>query len=321
MALTTRKLLVIAAFIMTSLAPAPAFSQQPARLRLIQFVPQSVITLAQARGLFAAEGLELQITQTGSSTEQMRGLSQGTYNIGTTSFDNVLFWSGREGADIVAIAQTVDELVLPFFVRPEIKAWNDLRGKKLAVDAVDTAFALTLRRILMINGLDLKRGDFELIPAGAPLQRVESMKRGDTVAGLINPPFDIQAKAAGLMAFPYQAEVLKGYPGSVLAVNQAWARSHRRELVGFLRAWRAALPWAKDPANREAAIKLIVDQAKVSAPAAAQLLSVSPKDGLLNLSGAKTVLDIRSEFAAPPPKGAALEVYVDNSYFQEAAAK
>ena len=45
-----------------------------------------------------------------------------------------------------------------------------------------------LRRILLVNGLDLKRGDYELVAAGAGLQRVDSMKRGETFAAIINAP-------------------------------------------------------------------------------------------------------------------------------------
>jgi len=321
MALNARELITIAALVTTSLAAPSALSQQKdlAKLRAIWFSPDPVMTVAKARGLFAAEGLELQITRTGSSTQQMRGISQGTYDIAWTAFDNVLAWSGKEGAEIVTVAQTADRVILPLFVRPEIKTWSDLKGKKLAVDAVDTAYALVLRRILLVNGLDMKRGDFELVPAGAPLPRVESMKRGETYAGIINIPADAQARAAGLILFPYQMEVLKDYPGTVLAVNRAWAQSHKKELVGFLRAWRSSLRWTKDPANREAAIKLIVGEAKLSPEAASRLLSISPKDGFLNMSGARKVLEIRNEFATPPLKGSALEAYVDLSYFQEAS--
>lgn len=323
MASKTKQLIGIAALVMTSLGAPPALSQQKdlPKVHLIRFSPDAATSVAQARGLFAAEGVELQITQTGSSTQQMRGLSQGTYDIAVTALDNVLAWSGREGAEIVAVAQTADRVILPLFVRPEIKTWNDLKGKKLAVDAVDTAYALVLRRILLNNGLDLKRGDFELVPAGAPAQRVESMKRGDTYAGIINIPVDVQAKAAGLILFPYQTDFLKDYPGTVLAVTRAWAKGHRKELVGFLRAWRSALGWINDPVNRQAAMKMIVSVAKVSPESAAQLLALNPKDGLLNLAGAKTVLEIRNEFAAPPLKGPALEAYVDLSYFQEASPR
>src|SRR4249920_309522 len=90
----------------------------------------------------------------------MRGLSEGAWQIVSTAFDNVLGWSGREGAEIVAIAQVSQGIALPVYVRPEIKSWTDLRGKKLAVDAVDTAYALVLRRIILEHGLDFDRGDY-----------------------------------------------------------------------------------------------------------------------------------------------------------------
>ncbi len=71
----------------------------------------------------------------------------------------MLAWSGREGAEIIAVAHTDSGIILPLFVRPEIRSWDDLRGRRLAADAVDTAFALVLRRILLEHGLDLDRGD------------------------------------------------------------------------------------------------------------------------------------------------------------------
>ena len=171
------------------------------RLRLVTFGVDPTTIVARARGLFAAEGLDLEVTVTPSSTQQMRGLSQGAYDIASTAFDNVLAWSGREGAEIVAVAQSADRTLLPVFVRPEIKHWDDLRGKKLAADAVDTAYALVLRRILLAHGLDLRRGDYELVAAGATGQRLESMKRGETFAAVLNPPFDAQGSAAGMVRF------------------------------------------------------------------------------------------------------------------------
>src|SRR4249920_3276228 len=116
----------------------------------------------------------------------MRGISNGTYDIASTAFDNVLAWSGREGAEIVAIAQISDKTVLPVFVRPEIKTWSDLKGKKLAADAVDTAFALVLRRVLLAHGLEMTRGDYELLGLGTTSARLESMIKGETFAGVLN---------------------------------------------------------------------------------------------------------------------------------------
>ena len=144
-----RSLTVLVALlsIVASTGKLPAQSKELKMIHLNVFRIDAATVAARVHSFFAAEGLDVDITVTPNSTDQMRGVSQGKFEIVSTAFDNVLAWSGREGAEIVAIAQISDRTVLPVFVRPEIKNWGDLKGKKLAADAVDTAFALVLRRI------------------------------------------------------------------------------------------------------------------------------------------------------------------------------
>ena len=113
---------------------AQTASGQQKELRKIRFNGfriDSATVAAQVNGFFTAEGLDVDATITLNSTDQMRGLSQGKFDIVSTAFDNVLAWSGKEGADIIAIAQISDKTVLSVFVRPEIKDWSDLKGKSL----------------------------------------------------------------------------------------------------------------------------------------------------------------------------------------------
>src|SRR5687768_2309682 len=141
------------------------------------FNVDAALAVGRAKGFFAADGLDVDVIVTPNSTEQMRGLGKNSWQIVSTAFDNVLGWSGREGAEIVAVAQVAQSITLPVYVRPEIKSWEDLRGKPLAVDAVDTAYALVLRRILLAHGLEMERGDYTLLPKGATGHRLESMNQ------------------------------------------------------------------------------------------------------------------------------------------------
>lgn len=287
-------------------------------MRLIVFNVDAGTTAARGRGFFAAEGLEVEITPTPNSTEQMRGLGAGRWDIASTAFDNVLAWSGREGAEIAAVTQVAQGILLPVYVRPEIRGWQDLRGKRLAVDAVDTAYALVLRRILLAHGLDLKKGDFELVPAGATGARLDSMNRGETFAAILNPPWDTKAEASGHKRFGDHREVLPNYPGGVFAVSQGWARSHRQDLVKFLRAWVAGVRWANEPSHREEVIKLIAGEERLSPEAAAGRLAQLPKDGTMDPAGLQSVLDLRTQFGFAPPMGADLKRYYDLGYYQAA---
>lgn len=301
----------------TSVTPGEPQQRELAKVGVNMFTPDASIIAARAKGLFAAEGLDVNVTITRSSTEQMRGLGSGAFELAQTAFDNVLFWSGREGVEFVVVAQHSDWLPLPVFVRPEIKDWGDLKGKKIAVDSVDTSFSFTMRRVLLSRaGLDLKRGDYELVGAGAPAPRLESMKKGETFAGILNPPVDVQATQAGMVRLTEER-----YPGAVWALNRAWAQGHRKELVAFLRAWLAGVRWAKDPANRDEAIKLIVADTGLPPTVAAGRLRELPEDGALSVANLQTVLDLRQRFGTAPPLGTSLDRYYDTSYYREAAGR
>ncbi|HMF47152.1 MAG TPA: ABC transporter substrate-binding protein, partial [Candidatus Saccharimonadales bacterium] len=132
--------IVIALSLVLLTSVANAQQKELRKIPLNVFRTDAATVAAKTNGYFAAEGFDVDVTATPNSTDQMRGLSQGKFDIVSTAFDNVLAWSGKEDAEIVAIAQISDKTVLPVFVRPEIQNWSDLKGKKLAADAVDTAF-------------------------------------------------------------------------------------------------------------------------------------------------------------------------------------
>jgi ABC-type nitrate/sulfonate/bicarbonate transport system substrate-binding protein len=316
------KILSLAALVMAFNSIALSAAAQQKELRTIQvnvFREDPAMVIGRLKNFFAAEGLEVKVTRTANSTDQMRGLSNGMYQIASTAFDNVLGWSGREGAELVAVSQIIDTAVFPVFVRPEIKQWSDLRGKKLAVDAVDTAFALVLRKILLAKGLDFSRGNYELIAVGNTPLRLESMKRGDTVAGILTPPVDAQAVAAGMIRLGDSSEVLPDFPNTIFAVNRAWAQSQEPVLVSFLRSWLAALAWIR--ANREETVNLVAADLKVNPKIAGELVSDLSKTGALNPAALERALNLRTQFGLTSPMGPDVMKYYDTQYYRAAQGR
>ena len=288
------------------------------RLRLITFGGSAAVTAAGLHGLLESEGLEVEHILTPNSTEQMRGLIAGRYDIASTAFDNVLAWSGREGAEIVAVAPAGKGVLLPVCVRPEIKSWEDLRGKPLAVDAVDTAFALVLRRILLAHGLDMDKGDYTLVPAGATGYRFESMEKGETYAAILNPPWNVRAVEAGMKSFGDHREVLPDYPGGVYAVTREWAASNGEALAGFLRSLAGALSWVHDPRTADLAARRIAAEEGTSQEDALASFGRLPEDLTLGIDGLRVVLDLRVMFGLTPSMGPDIDVYCDATYAEPA---
>jgi ABC-type nitrate/sulfonate/bicarbonate transport system substrate-binding protein len=285
------------------------------------FNVDAALAVGRAKGFFADSGLEVEIIVTPNSTDQMRGLGKNSWQIVSTAFDNVLGWSGREGAEIVAIAQVSEGATLPVYVRPEIKTWDDLRGKALAVDAVDTAYALVLRRVLRAHGLEMERSDYTLMAKGTTGFRLDSMISGETFAGVLNAPWDIKAGAAGMVRFADHREVLPDYPGGVFAVARKWAGENREILLRFLRVWKGALAWLHKAENRAEALKLVTAEEKLDEKAAERKLAQSPSDGQLNLPGLQCVLDLRVQFGLTPPMGEELASYVDASFYRQVSVQ
>lgn len=314
-----RKVIVSAlASLLVMMCANQAISAQMQNVRVSVFRIDAATAAARAQGFFANEGLTVEVTETASSTEQMRGLSLGKFHLASGGFDNVLAWSGREGAEIVAVAQISDRAVFRVIVRPEIKSWSDLKGKKLAADAVDTAFALVLRRILLAHGLDLNRGDYELVAVGSTNRRLDSMLKGETFGAILGSGFDLRAMEAGMWPIGDSQEVLPEYSNSILAVNRDWAEKDRDTLVRYLRAWLKGLGWARDPANREAAAKIIGAELNLNPKQAAERVGELSATGNLNIAGLQVVLDLRNQFGFKLLKGDKLPAYVDAQFIDAA---
>jgi ABC-type nitrate/sulfonate/bicarbonate transport system substrate-binding protein len=310
----------ISAILVFFVSTAPLYAQKESRqLRVVVFSVDAATAVARSRGLFAAEGMDVEIRNTTSSAEQMRSLGEGRIEIVSTAFDNVLAWSGKAGSELAAVAQTDKGVNLPVYARPEIRSWNDLKGKKLAVDATDTGYALVLRRLLLAHGLDLKRGDYELVAVGSTGKRLATVLEGQTSGAIINNlAAQAKANAAGLRRLGDHREVMPDYPGVVFAVSRSWAQSRRAELVGFLRAWLAGLRWASEPANHSDAIALMMKDGRTGSETAAANLSELTADGSLNVRGLQSVLDLRNQFGLTPTMGSRLEPYYDLSYHRDA---
>lgn len=145
------------------------------------------------------------------------------------------------------------------------------------------------------------------------------MTQGETFGGILNPPWDAKAAAAGMIRFADHREVLPDYPGGVFAVSRNWAAQKRGLLVSFLRMWDGALRWTHEANNRAEALKLIAAEEKLDEKGAARKLAQSPKDGRMNPAGLQTVLDLRVQFGLTPLMGKELKSYFDASVYQEAS--
>src|SRR5262249_16764385 len=171
----------------------PATSPQQARsdsnkLTVIVFpgVQNLPMFAAQAKGFYAKRGLDVEIKFTPNSDELRNGLAEGRYQIAHSAIDNAFALKDKANVDIPVICGG-DNKFNHLIVQPDIQSLADIKGKTLIVDAVNTAYAFQLYKMLRKKGLN--KGDYEVKSVGGTSLRLDAMTRDKAmVAAMLNPP-------------------------------------------------------------------------------------------------------------------------------------
>ena len=275
-------------------------------------------------GLFAQRGLTVEVQNTPNSDEQRAGLAAGHFDIAHAAVDNAVAMveAGHPAVIVCGGDAGMNELM----VRAEINHFDDLRGKCLAVDAPNTAYALVAKKILKMQGL-LEGRDYQVKLAGGTGPRAKAMVAdAQLAAGMINPPFSFTVRAQGLKSLGSQFDLLGPYQATGTFVMRAWAQANEPALVAYLAAYVEGQRHVLNPANRAAMVQLLMrrfNQTEAVAQSSYDAL-VAPGSGLavdarFSPEGFATVLAIRAEmegmWGGVPP---AASKYVESLYFDRA---
>lgn len=274
--------------------------------------------VARDRQLFEKEGVNVEMTLTGSSVMQLEQLTAGGFDIGFQQSDHVV--RGVEhGADLFIFMGQNHAPDLSLVVAPGIKTFGDLKGRVIAVDGARTGYALLLRKLLSDKGL--KDGDLVIREFGGSRERFDALKGGAAFASLLNPPFDRNLFAAGFGSLGTINDYFPTYPGAIAAARRSWARSHETELIAFIRAFNAGYAWLQNPGHKAEAIRMLPERLGIQPEAAAKAferLAGRPRPEI-TLEGLRQVIDVVWEAEGFKPPSGAPEKYLDLSYLKKAA--
>jgi ABC-type nitrate/sulfonate/bicarbonate transport system substrate-binding protein len=276
-------------------------------LRLIAFpgAPNLPIFAALERGLFENHGVNLTLGLTTSSIAQATNIAAGEFDIALTAFDNVVAYSTGQGAagegvepDYVVIMGAT-QLELSLVAEPSVQEHLDLRGKSIALDALETGFAFVLYEMLDRAGID--RAECEFVAVGATPQRWSALQSGGHSATLTIEPFTSLATAEGYRVIDSSARLFDEYQGGVVAARRSALEQKSSVVGGFIAGYLDGLAWVLDPANRGEVTDLLVQHMdtgdRATGPAITSVLS--PQSGLTPEArilphGMRTVLDLRA---------------------------
>jgi ABC-type nitrate/sulfonate/bicarbonate transport system substrate-binding protein len=320
------------AVLASCIAFVPAgFAQELKSVRLITFHAPFTwpIWVAQSKGFFVKQGIDLHYAPTPDSTVLFLGLIEGRFDVAMAAMDNLVAWRegqaevAGDGSDLFAIMGGSSGLQRLVTV-PEVKSFAELKGKTLSVDTLNSGFALILREILERGGL--KEGDYHFARVGAGSRRFEALVEKQHAGTLVTAPQDVFLKARGYNVLASAVDALGAYQGNVGISRRAWAQSNRDTLVGYIAAVISGVEWLYDPGNKEEALAIFVANQKMATPQVAQsayATLLDPKEGFarqgkVDIEGVRTVLWLRSKYGIPPKKLGDPENYYDPDYYTKA---
>jgi len=297
------------------------------RVKVFPGAANLAIFAGLANGNFAKRDLKIELQFTANSDEQRKGLAAGAFEIAHAGVDNAVHMVESAKEDVI-IVMGGDSSMNEFMVQPEIGSVSDLRGRIVAVDAPNTAYALLAKKILLNNGL--KEGqDYTVEPVGGSAIRLKAVLKDKKYAAVVlNAPFSIVAAQNGLKSLGRTVDLLGPYQASGMFVMRNWAQANGPVLERYIAAYVESLRWAMQPANRAESVAMLAKRLKLAPEVAERTYDFmrEPKFGLatdakFDLEGFKSVLALRAEiegqWGGKPP---APDKYFDLSYYQRAVA-
>ena len=185
--------------------------------------------IAKERGYFAQEGLDLDVlVARGQICTMARLNGQMELSSNPNIFDAMV--AGRfKGKVIYVSAKTLGHR---FIVAPEIKSFDGLKQKSIAVSTFGGLTDMLTREILEQHGINPAR-DVVLLQIGTPDVRYASLKAGTVRAALLASTQGLQAVKEGFRELPYQQPPWLSSP--IVAGDELLARD-RSMLHSLLRA-------------------------------------------------------------------------------------
>lgn len=320
---------VICAVLMAAAYPGGARGQERIKLRYGEIAASAHtissvgINVAERKGFLAREGIDLEIVGLRGVQYQIEELDKGNVDVSYTAMP-YLIQAVLKGSDSVGIIGGSANTVYSLIAKPEIKSFDDLKGKMIGMSLPVDTISIATRMLLAKHGLQEPAFRTRQL-VGTPL-RSDCLAKGDCDAVPLGQPDDIVFERRGFSKLGDSLEVIPVLQFGVVAARRAWASANKDTVTRLARAFGAAFKFLHDPANRDEAVKIATEVTGAPPDIARAALAfyyepdrgVLPRQAEINMAGVSEVIELlgrSGELKVPLPDAAR---FVDLQYLQAA---
>lgn len=218
--------------------------------------------VADKKGFFKEEGLDFDFINSGSSTRSAQQVAAGSAPIGSSSMVDTMRAIDK-GAPIKVFLNSLAVGTHSLIGSKSIHSVKELKGKRVMTGGVGDITNLWWMAMAKANGFDGEK-DVELLFSGATTARLAALMAGAVDATMLSTPQSFQAVQDGYSDLGPVAPFLGEFPMMIWHTNEAWAATHEKEMLAFIRAHNKAVRYMSDPAHRQEVSQMLADASKSS---------------------------------------------------------
>jgi NitT/TauT family transport system substrate-binding protein len=215
--------------------------------------------VADRKGLFAAQDLDVEINFAQSGPAVAQQLTAGSFDVALSLGNDNAMHAIDKGAPLAIVRIIGNTAPYALIAKAGLKTIAELKGKTISVGQANDVTTVYFERMAAANGL--KRSDYDEFVAGVAAARYAALKAGVADAAFVLPPLNFQANAAGFVTLGYSADYVKDLPFTGMVALRSWAAAHPSQVKRLLAATDAAIAWLADESHRAEAIDILVSAA------------------------------------------------------------
>lgn len=190
--------------------------------------------LAKEAKIFEKHGLSVDVVLIESGVTTVQALTAGETQIAMGG-GTVAVSSNLAGSDIVSISSIESRMPYALLTQKEIKTFEQLKGKKMAVSRFGSASDLAARLILQRYGL-IPDKDVTLLQTGGTSTRLSALSKRSIDSTVLTPEFFNLGKKAGftILVDPTQYDI--PFPQLEVITSRAFLKSQPDIATRYMRA-------------------------------------------------------------------------------------
>ena len=248
--------------------------------------------VAVEQGLFARQGLDVELTYIASGTTVMQAMLAGDLKFALNSGAEVVA-AYVSGAPVRLLMGWINTFPVLFMVDPSITEPAQLRGTTIGITRYGSQPHVAARQALLKWGLN-PGTDVTYLQMGGVPEILGGMQTGAVIGGAFSPPTNTLARRLGYRALGDLSQMGIAYQASCLTALQPYIQANPDVVQRFVRALAEGVQvtLTDDAATRAAAAKYTqIDDAELLDDAIAYYRTVAQRVPYPTPEGIQAILD------------------------------